>query len=42
MPREIVVPVNYEVIEEGKFKGCCGFRCQCGRLIIFGKEGDSK
>ena len=38
MPREIFIPKDYETIEEGKFKGCQGLRCPCGRLILFGKE----
>ena len=38
MPREIFVPTKYEVIDEGEFKGYIGFRCPCGRLLIFDKE----
>ena len=38
MPREIFIPSKYEVVEEGDFKGCMGFRCPCGRLLIVGKE----
>jgi len=38
MPREIFIPMKYEVVEEGEFKGFTGFRCPCGRLILFGKE----
>lgn len=38
MPREIFVPMQYEMVEEGQFKGSYGFRCPCGRLLIVGKE----
>lgn len=37
MPKEVFVPMQYETVDEGEFKGSYGFRCPCGRLLIIGK-----